>query len=83
MKFLEHIEKIDLIVNEKEEIERRNCLFNVESQNTNVGIGFSSSNFSVMSTGNMTTVGGFVNGNYQHATVIDHPGGFTISGNMF
>lgn len=83
MNFLEHIENINSILEKKKEKEIRDCLFNVEPTANNIGLGFSCSNFSVMKTGNMTTIGRFVNGNYQYATITEHPGGAFVSGNMF
>lgn len=83
MNFLKHIENINLILEKKKEKEIRDCLFNTEISGNDVGLGFSCSNFSVMRTGNMTTIGGFVNGNYQYATITEHPGGAFVNSNMF
>lgn len=82
MRFLEHIENIDLIIKEKEENDRKKALLNTEIQfNNGAGMGFSSTNYSVMTTGNMTTIGGFENGSYHSATIFNTPSGFTVNRN--
>lgn len=78
MTFLEHIENIDKIIEEKKEIDRRNCLFNTSSFTTE-GLGFTSTMVTTRKVGNNTHITEMGYGQIRNTTITQMPGGYQVT----
>lgn len=80
MTFLEHMEKIDNIIAEKRENEKKNALFAMDAQTASGGMGFSSTYISNINTyGSTTHMDVMSQGQLSHVTMMDMPGGMHIT----